>query len=323
MPVNRSNFRSPTFLWAVLAAGIVTGAQEPKPVQEVRVSAKPYAPAPVALRVETNLIEVGVVVRSHDGHAISGLKRESFVLTDQGLSRELAYFAVETPGVRRENPQTPIGGGLAGQPALATMEHSAQKGAAAQPRFVALYFEDFGTNSGDLKRAQIAGRRFVHEGLDDSDRVAMFSSSGDFLDYTGDKAKLIAAIDKLRSHPKFSEVGLGGCPRISPYDAYEISVLFDPAAIEAATKEAAKCAAAAGDDSAYIGRTRGNVAGQGIQGQADILWGQIRIASQATLDAIGRALRSLQAMPGRRLFLLVSSGFKFRHARTRAGPVNC
>ena len=62
------NFRAVACWLAVLAA-----AQ----AQEVRISAKPYVPAPEALRVETDLIEVGVVVRDHDGHAIAGLKRRT------------------------------------------------------------------------------------------------------------------------------------------------------------------------------------------------------------------------------------------------------
>jgi len=303
MSIHWLNFRGASCLLAALAAGVITEAQE------VRISAKPYTPAPVALRVETDLIEVGVVVRNHDGRAIPGLKREDFVVTDQGSPRALTYFAVETPGVRSVNPQAAVsGGGLASPSAGATAEQPVPTGGAAPPRFIALYCEDFGTDSGDLKRAQIAGRRFVNEGLDDSDRVAMFSTSGDFLDYTGDKAKLIAAIDKLKAHPKFSEVGLGGCPRISPYQAYQISVMFDPAAIDAAVQEAGKCSSS-GDDSSYI-RERPSVAEtQGILAQAEMTWGQVRVASQATLDAIGRAMRSLQTMPGRRLFLLVSSGF--------------
>ena len=290
--------------WTILTC-VIAPAQEPKRPQEIRISAKPYVPT---LRVETDLIEVGVVVRNHDGRAIPGLKQENFVVTDQGSSRELAYFAVETPGLKPENrPTAPAAGTQATPSATAKAEQAA--GATPHPRFIVLYFDDFGTNNADLKRTQTAGRRFIKEGLEDSDRVALFSSSGDFLDYTADRAKLVAAIDKLKPHPKFSEVGLGGCPRISPYEAYQISVLFDPSAIEAATKEAANCNASTGDDSSYGGTARLRVAGQGIQGQAEILWGQVRVASQATLDAIGRALSSLQAMPGRRLFLLVSSGF--------------
>lgn len=291
---------------AILTSVVLAAAQEPKPPQEIRISAKPYTPAPVPLRVETDLIEVGVVVRNHDGHAIPGLKRESFIVTDQGSPRELTYFAVETPGLRPENLPSSSSGSVA---TLPTAANPAQPVAATpHPRFIVLYFDDFGTNNADLKRAQIAGRRFIKEGLDDTDRVALFSSSGDFLEYTADQAKLIDAIDKLKAHPKFSEIGLGGCPRISPYEAYQISVLFDPGAIDAATNEAATCNSS-GDDGSYGSSSRKSVAGQGIQGQAEILWGQVRVASQATLDAIGRALGSLQAMPGKRLFLLVSSGF--------------
>jgi len=297
MSIDWLNFRGTTCLLAGLAAGFVAQAQE------IRISAKPYTPAPVALRAETNLIEIGVVVRGHGGHAILGLKREDFAVTDQGSPRELTYFAVETSGTIGETPQP------ASPSSAASLQQPGPGSATAQHRFIALYFEDFGTDNVDLKRAQIAGRRFVNEGLDAGDRVAIFSTSGDFADYTGDKAKLVAAIDKLKAHPKFSGAGLGGCPRISPYQAYQISVLSDPGAIDAAKSEAAVCASNSGDDSSYIGSTRSNVASQGILAQAEISWSQVRVASQTTLDAIGRALRSLQTMPGRRLFLMVSSGF--------------
>jgi len=304
MLVSRSYYL-PTLLSILL---IAAEAQERKPAQEVQVSAQPYAPAPLAMRVETELVEVGVVVRGHDGKAISGLKQENFVVSDQGSRRELSYFAVETPGAVRRGPPTEIAsGGMAKTAAGSPAQPPEQSSVAARPRFIALYFEDFGTNGGDLKRAQLAGRRFVTEGLDNNDRVAVFSSSGDFLDYTNEKPKLIAAIGKLRPHPKFSESGLGGCPRITPYQAYLITVMSDPGAMDAAAKEAGTCASS-GDDSAY-GGAQAKIASHAILEQAEITWGQVRTASQATLDAIGRAMASLQAMPGQRLFLLVSSGF--------------
>src|SRR5580704_5892808 len=139
MPVN----------WSYCLLGLLsvalTGAeaQERKPAQEVRVSAKPYAPASTVLRVETDLVEVGVVVRSHDGRAIPGLTRENFVLTDQGQPRELTYFAVETPGIKSESPQTAETGAGGGSPAVAVSD---RQPAGTPPRFIALYFEDFGTS---------------------------------------------------------------------------------------------------------------------------------------------------------------------------------
>lgn len=155
MPINRY-LCGVAYLLAGIAAAVVTDAQELAQVPEIRVSAQPYVPAPAALRAETDLVEVGVVVRDHNGRAISGLKREDFIVKDQGSSRDLSYFAVETPGVAHERPPTAADGG---GPASARSAPITD-----QTRFIALYFEDFGTNSGDLKRAQLAGKRFVKEG---------------------------------------------------------------------------------------------------------------------------------------------------------------
>ena len=138
-----------THWWlTALAATVLANAQD---LREIRISAQPYTPAP--LRVDTNLVEVRVVVRSHDGRAIPGLKREDFELTDQGQPRELTYFAIETPealtppAAERPDPASPP------TPASAPTLH----------RYIALYFEDFGTNTGDLKHAQLAGRRFIRK----------------------------------------------------------------------------------------------------------------------------------------------------------------
>ena len=76
----------------------------------------------------------------------------------------------------------------------------------AEQRVIALYFEDFGTNVGNLARAKNAGRRFIQEGLEEGDRVARFSTSGDFVDYTNDAAALIAAIDRRHSPASRAQV---------------------------------------------------------------------------------------------------------------------
>jgi len=253
--------------------------------QEVRISARPYAP--VSLRVETSLVQVGVVVRGHDGRAIGGLTRGDFVLTEQGKAREITSFSVETSAVAREEASS-------GSTAVGPTAERA-KSSVPPSRSVLLYFEDFGTNTAELKRAQIAGRGFVNEGLDDGDRVAVASTSGDWLDYTADKAKLVAAIDRLNPHPKLSRKGLGECPSIPPFQAYQIVEMHDPSALEAVMAEAARCGAPMPEPV--------------ILAVADTTWSQARIASQTTLDALERSLRSLAKMPGQKLLLMASSGF--------------
>ncbi|HEY3739928.1 MAG TPA: VWA domain-containing protein, partial [Bryobacteraceae bacterium] len=290
----------------VVAALVAACAVHAQAQQEVRVSARTYSPAPVALHVETDLVEVGVVVRSYDGHAIQGLKRENFNVSDQGHARDISYFAVETPGLKGVAPQAGTAVGTASPAAVEQASPAAS--AVAAPRFIVLYFEDFATNGADLKRAQMAGRRFIKEGLDDSDRVAIYSTSGDVVDYTNDKAKLIAAIDKLRPHPKYYEPG-NGCPRISAYQAYLIASLQDRSAIESAKAESVKCNSADLDATYVPGQNTVGPDGGVIAAQAEVMWGQVRIASQVTLDHIGAAMRSLEKTPGRHLLLLVSAGF--------------
>jgi VWFA-related protein len=268
------------------------------------MSAKPYVPATaVSLRAETDLVEVGVVVRSRDGHAIPGLTRESFAVTDKGQRRQISYFAVEkrsAPVDASVNATNAAPGSLVG---------AAVANRTRDPRFIALYFEDFATGAGDLKHAQQAGGRFIKEGLDAGDNVAIFSTSGNFLDYTSDRAKLIEAIDKLKPHPKYNEAG-AGCPRINSYEAYQIAVLNDAQVMDAAKAEAATCASDDGSEQ-YTGMTSSQRTGaeNHIRAQAELAWGQVRVASQTTLDAIGKALESLRKAPGPRLLLIASSGF--------------
>ena len=275
--------------------------------QEVRVSAKPYTASAITLRVQSDLVEVGVAVRNHDGRAIPGLKKEDFKILDKGEPRDIASFAVET-GTR----------GSTGPASSATTPGETllplTKGAARPPRFIVLYFEDFATNGNDLKRAQIAGRRFINEGLDDNDRVAVSASSGSVLDFTADKPKVIAAIDKIGAHPRFSENGHTICPRITPYQAYLIAVLLDPLALQSAMEEYKACTTTADDGSSAYGAGKGKVAAldqgtQMIKGQAEGTWTQARGVSQETLAAIANTLSTLASKPGRRLLLLVSSGF--------------
>lgn len=194
------------------------------------------------------------------------------------------------------------------------------KEAVRPPRFIVLFFEDFATNGGDLKRAQIAARRFVNEGLDGGDLVAVSASSGSVLDFTADKTKVMAAIDKLRPHPRVSEGGQATCPRITPYQAYLIAAEYDTRALNAAVDEAKICNTGGSEgDSVYTNKGKWKPPGsppspddpllQMVKGQAELTWSQARIVSQGTLEAVGGAVDALAARPGRRLLLLVSSGF--------------
>ena len=55
----------------------ILAAQQAAQTQEVRVSSWAYLPpAAPTVRVETKLVEVGVVVRDHGGHPVGGLTKK-------------------------------------------------------------------------------------------------------------------------------------------------------------------------------------------------------------------------------------------------------
>lgn len=273
----------------------------------MRVSSRPYvAPSPYSLRVETRLVDVGVVVRDAQGKTVAGMKQEDFQVLDEGRERAITSFQVDSARASHATPAPP------------KAESAPSAGAAPArgpltarpPRYVVLFFDDSNTSSGDLIHAQIAARRFVKEALSPADRVAiMSSSSSQTLDFTSDVARIVETIGRLKAHQRVPEGGLTACPRISPYQAYLISAKMDGMALKAAVDEAFACAELDPPPNLQLKGVQTSPMLQTIKGQADQTWDRVRIVSEGTLDTVDAAVEYLAKMPGTRMLVLVSSGF--------------
>jgi VWFA-related protein len=260
------------------------------------------APSPYSLRIETRLVDVGVVVRDPRGRAVPGLKQGDFQVLDDGKERAITSFLVDTV---RARPQKAANSSAPTPQPSATATGSAPR----PPRFVVLFFDDAGTNGGDLTRAQIAARRFVKEALNPGDRVAiMTSSSAQTLDFTTDLAKLIESIGRVKAHLRVPDGGLAACPRITPYQAYLISAKLDPMALKAAVDEVYSCNDQSPPPTLHSRGMQTNPVIQTVKGQADQTWDRVRIISESTLDALDFGVEYLGKMPGMRVMVLVSSG---------------
>jgi VWFA-related protein len=245
-------------------------------VPEVRVSAHPYTPSAPTIKVQSDLVEIEVVVRDHQGRPVAGLRKEDFYILDRRKPQEITNFTLET----HETPaNTTVPAAGSSVPSTAPASPSPAN-APPQNRFIALYFDDLNIDTRDLKHARDAAHNFINQGLNAGDRMAVFTSSGDALDFTGDKPALVKAIEAVRSHRRFSDLGQGMCPRITPYQAYQIAVVFDPAAVDAAKAEAQLCSGA--DPSSVYARSKipaADVALQMVKEQAEQTWGQVRVSS--------------------------------------------
>jgi VWFA-related protein len=271
---------------------------------ELRVRSEAYVPRTgVTLKVDTNLVEVGVVVRDSRGRTVGGLNQADFELFDQGKKRDITAFSVQTSLRQETRNVTAPAVSLPGPPAQAP----------PRIRYVALLFDDLTMDLGHLRPAQIAAKRFVQEGLGPGDRVSLFTtSSSQNLPFTSDPATLVAAIDNLRIRQRVAFSGI--CPRITPYDAYLIANNMDPATLTVKIEEAMRCAG----ERPPPRRGRGGSGGGSskyedmVRAQAGASWEETRMRSLATLATIENIVAALAPLDGGRMILLVSSGFYSR-----------
>jgi hypothetical protein len=150
-------------LWVALAL-----PTRQAPAQEVRVSSRPYAPSPFSLRVDSSLVQTGVVVRDGHGDAIAGLTQGDFKILDDGQDRAITTFSIERSVTGGKPVSGPSGGPSvsSGAPAAAIP--------VVEPRYVALLFDDVHIRHGELMHARAAAERFVREALQPGDRVAIY-----------------------------------------------------------------------------------------------------------------------------------------------------
>jgi VWFA-related protein len=179
------------FALCLCVSGVFSLQQGSEP-KEMSATIQTYWPRrQFTLRAESNLVDVGVVVRDRRGHAIGGLGKEDFEIEDSGKKREIKAFSVET-----FVPIGPI------RPQLPTATKAAEKTAEATPenkeprlRFVALLFDDYSMAFAQQFYVKAAARRFAKECLAQGDRIGLFTTSGrQIVPFTADAAKLVAAV---------------------------------------------------------------------------------------------------------------------------------
>jgi VWFA-related protein len=314
-----------TKVFLVFAVSALVCAAQTLSPGEVRINTQPYHPGP-ALRSVRRLVQLEVVVRDRHGRAVPGFTKDDFSVFDVGNKRELTAFSVQTFTAVISAPAKSSNAPKDAAPEAASPSPPSQVESQANGRWIALFFDDINTASGDLAHAKIAATRLIREAIGSGDRIAIFTTSGGRVsEFTNDSTSILAIIAKVQSHPRASPGGLALCPRITAYEAYQI-VNNDPTAMQAKVDEACHCGGTANCDVSAMRPSElmnptssgGNAYGgagtlssliSSVKAQAQMTWDQARLASQATLDAVKASLDQLANRSGRRMLLFASSGF--------------
>jgi VWFA-related protein len=293
-------------LLCLAALPLLAAAQNFGP-EEVRFHGATYFPKPpTTIRTDTNLVDIGVVVRDNRGHAVGGLTKADFDVRDEGKHRDVAAFAVTT-FTRASAPAEAASGGPASAPGGGT------PGAPVQPRWVVMVFDDLATAFADLVNAKAAAKRFVKDGLAANDRVAIFTTtSGGVLPFTSDAGKLAAAIDTISFRERKAQSL--SCPLLTEYDAYRIATGTDNDALAVKSKEYDDCAHVC--PSGGGGRRGGSASAAAcptaiahVQSMSRSLWEETRMNTINEYQTLGGIVNYLAGMQGTRMMLLASSGF--------------
>jgi VWFA-related protein len=277
-------------LVVILSCGIILAAlalvAQDIPTDEIFWASKPYAPevaAAPAIRVQSDLVEVATVVRDNHEKAVGGLKKENFLLFDNGKPQTISTFSI-----------------LAGaeNSASAAPGRGSEVTPVVQPRYVALFFDDLNTGMANLNFAREAAIKFIQKGLDLGEKVGIFTASGTLsLDFTDDVKGLLDILAKLRKYQRPPDQGPGACPRLDTYQAWVIVHL--PGLTDELRTAIALARGCCGPEAAESCAV--NAAHSLVQSAEDY--------SLDTLHSITFVIRHLGQMRGQRVLLFASPGF--------------
>lgn len=252
---------------------------------------------PATLRIETELVQIDVVVTDKQGKLVSDLKREDFQIFEDGKPQTISHFSVGTAtrqanwlrtDPRTTNKTAPAASAL--PPTINTVSAG---------RYLVMAVDDIHLKAGNLMLAKQTLTKFIDRQIGVSDQVAFVTTSGQigmFQQFTTNREALRRAVNRLSVAGR-NVTNSFDVPRITPYQA-ELIEDGDPDALELAVQELM----------AKQNLDR-RMATSESQSRARMIIQENRHLTIATLSTIENIVRDLRALPGRKVLVLLSDGF--------------
>ena len=259
---------------------------------------------PATFKVQTNLVEVPVIVRDRAGHAIGNLKQEDFHITDKGKHQEITKFAV----VKSAGQAVPAPDARAEAPSPTAPAPAAAPGSPSVPtRFVAFVFDDVHIRFEDLPQVRSAVVKYLTTSLSPQDRVALVTTSGkNSVDFTANFAEVNAALLKVVPS-SFAPAMMRHCIEVSYFQAVQVEqqVGIPPSGDDASRSLALRVAIFDASQCVKDPRAAFDLAVDEIM-QAYEAGAR---ESRAALNGLKELVRRMAVLPGQRVIVLVSPGF--------------
>jgi VWFA-related protein len=271
-----------------------------------------------AIRLETELVQIDVVVTDEKGKLVRELRREDFELFEDGKRQQITHFAAGTsikPATwlkAERKPNDPNAGGNK----IGSTATEVRAG-----RYLVIAVDDFHLEAGNLLQAKRVLHRFIEEQMVAGDQIAFITTSGNiglYQQFTTDRTILERAIDRLSVQTRTVTSSLD-VPRITDYQA-ELIDRGDREALELAV-ELLQREQPSGSPSQRRepGGRNASAAPAGssvespevtqVKAKARSIVTQNAYFTRTTLDTLNEVIRSLRQLTGRKLLVLLSDGF--------------
>ena len=250
------------------------------------------------LKVNSNLVNLDVIVKDKKGKPITDLKAEDFSVSENGAPQKIEFFdstLTTTPTTNTTNEPGAAAAKVSPEPTPRTPS--------GFPRnIIALVLDGQSTELVNLKHVREGMVKYIRERVSDTDSVALFSISGGLQllqSFTQDKTKLIAAVEKSYDSSIVSKSS----------EAREtneaIAALRDKIAGGAPEEVPNTQAGGAGGSAALQTKIAKRMLEEYIQFRSALSTQQTRPVL-AALAAIAEGLRSI---PGKKTVVMFSQGF--------------
>ncbi len=276
------------------------------------------------LRIETDLVQIDVVVADKAGKLVRDLRREDFELYEDGKKQQITHFAIGTAtqpanwlAVEKKKPAEKSGG-------AAAIPIEVRAG-----RYIIIAVDDFHLAPENLMIAKRTLLRFINHQMVAGDQMAIATTSGNigmFQQFTNERDVLERAVNWLNLQNR-TVTSSSDIPRISDYQA-ELIDLGDRDALDLAVQEILRfegvqntsptggagggrggARGAQGGANADFGTSPRERAMLQAQSRARMIVGQNAHYTRATLSTLEGIIRRLRELPGRKMLVLLSDGF--------------
>ena len=259
------------------------------------------------IRVNTELVQTDVMVFDKQGHFVDGLQRGQFELSVDGKPQPISLFEQVKAGSSKERAQL---ASITGNSAEKTPAINDTRG-----RTIVFFIDDLHLALESLGRTRKMLSQFIDNEMNENDRVAIASTSGDigFLQqFTDNKSVLHAAAGRLTQHPYNVRDMTDVTTPMTEYMALTIERKDDPGVLEFYIDECLRAA--------YPLKYKRASCEVQVKSRARLILLQAASVILNTYSALESLMRSSAHMSGRKLVFFISDGFLLDTGPRNADP---